>query len=180
MTRKIQFGCGGNRLDGWENHDMEVPIDRPLPFRNDTVNFILAEHVIEHVLPIQALEFLHGCYRILVQGGVIRVAVPSLTDVLLIPGARYDQIIAQKLGRADCSRRASMMAVIQDWGHKSWWDAGILEAVLLTVGFRDVVQCTYGHSQHAELRGVDWHLTGYDLADMDVMRRETVTMEAVK
>lgn len=179
--RKVQFGCGGNRLDGWENHDLEWPIDKPIPIRSETVNFILAEHVVEHVDCLGALAFFHSCHRILVTGGVLRVAVPSITSVALIPGALYDVIIARKLGRQDYTRRASLLSVIQDWGHRSWWNSGILHAVLLAVGFDHVVECAYGRSEHPELAGVDGHLSEYeDEQEWSVMRMETVTMEATK
>lgn len=47
--RKIQFGCGGNKLDGWENYDRDVNISKPLPFEDNSIRFIFAEHVLEHV-----------------------------------------------------------------------------------------------------------------------------------
>jgi len=68
--RKIQFGCGGNRLNGWENYDYEIDISKPLPFNNDSVDAILAEHVLEHINIHQAWNFIEECYRILKKDAV--------------------------------------------------------------------------------------------------------------
>jgi predicted SAM-dependent methyltransferase len=78
---KVQFGSGGNILKGWRNHDLEsdgVDIRKPLPYADNTVDFILAEHVMEHVTGPEALRFLDECYRILKPGGTLRVCVPVL------------------------------------------------------------------------------------------------------
>jgi len=87
---KIQFGAGGNLLEGWRNHDLEsdgVDIREPLPYADDTVDFILAEHVMEHVTGPEALRFLDECHRILKPGGTLRVCCPVL-DELSISDAR--------------------------------------------------------------------------------------------
>jgi predicted SAM-dependent methyltransferase len=78
----VQFGCGGNILPGFENHDADLPIDRhPLPFESNSVDFIFAEHVFEHVPPAAGLGFLDECFRILKSGGRIRLCVPILESL---------------------------------------------------------------------------------------------------
>jgi len=38
--RKLNLGCGGNILDGWENHDMDLDITKPLPYDGNSIDFI--------------------------------------------------------------------------------------------------------------------------------------------
>jgi len=76
--KKVNFGCGSNRIDGWENHDIETDITKRLPYGNGTVDFILAEHVLEHISGPEALKFLDEAYRILKPKGVLRICVPVL------------------------------------------------------------------------------------------------------
>ena len=71
MMKKINFGCGGNFLEGWENYDAEVDITKPLPFEDSSTDFILAEHVYEHIKPREGILFLRECHRILKPTGVI-------------------------------------------------------------------------------------------------------------
>lgn len=72
----VNFGCGGNIIPGWDNHDIDVDITKPLPYADGTVDKILAEHVMEHVQCSQALNFLCECRRILKLGGVVRICCP--------------------------------------------------------------------------------------------------------
>jgi|HubBroStandDraft_2_1064218.scaffolds.fasta_scaffold390884_2 predicted SAM-dependent methyltransferase len=75
---KINFGCGGNILEGWTNVDAEVDITKPLPYADNTVDFILAEHICEHVTGPQFLRFLDECHRILKSTGTLRICMPVI------------------------------------------------------------------------------------------------------
>jgi predicted SAM-dependent methyltransferase len=77
-TRKLNLGCGGNTLEGFENHDADVDISKALPWKDESVDFILAEHVFEHVTPPDGMRFLTECLRILKRGGVLRLCVPVI------------------------------------------------------------------------------------------------------
>ena len=45
---KLNLGCGTNKLDGWENHDVDVDLRAPLPWPDGAAEFILLERVLEH------------------------------------------------------------------------------------------------------------------------------------
>ena len=79
---KLHLGCGKVFLDGWENHDSDVDICKPLPFVNDSVDFIFTEHVIEHITPSDGWRFFVECKRVLRVGGVIRTAFPDAARIL--------------------------------------------------------------------------------------------------
>ena len=81
---KVEFGAGGNRPNGWTTHDAEVDITKPLPYGDNTVDKIRAEHVCEHVTGPEFLRFLDECYRILKPGGRIRLCMPVLTNLDLV------------------------------------------------------------------------------------------------
>jgi len=76
--KRINLGCGGNILEGWENHDADVDVTKPLPWFSDEVDYILAEHLTEHLSSGDAIRFLKECYRILKPGGVLRLLCPVL------------------------------------------------------------------------------------------------------
>ncbi len=78
---KLNFGCGSNFIADFENYDAELDITKPLPFRDNSVDFILAEHVVEHISGPDALRFFDECRRILKPGGVLRVCVPVLNKL---------------------------------------------------------------------------------------------------
>ncbi len=58
MSSKLHVGCGNNRLPGWLNYDKGVDIRRPLPFPDDSMDFVFAEHVVEHITAREAWRFL--------------------------------------------------------------------------------------------------------------------------
>jgi SAM-dependent methyltransferase len=86
MTTKINLGCGFDIHPGWINldcaalpgvdvvHDLE---NLPLPFADDSVDYVLAKDVLEHVDYISLLRDLH---RILRQGGTLEIQVPHFTS----------------------------------------------------------------------------------------------------
>lgn len=78
---KIQFGCGGNRLPGWKNHDQDVDITKPLPYAADVATFVFIEHCLEHVNGADGFRFMEEAHRILKPGGVLRICVPHLDRV---------------------------------------------------------------------------------------------------
>lgn len=80
---KIEFGAGGSRPQGWVTHDIDVPIQGPLPYGDNSVDKIRAEHIIEHTDSVGLIAFLESCYRILKPGGTLRICVPVIDRIVM-------------------------------------------------------------------------------------------------
>jgi SAM-dependent methyltransferase len=74
----IQFGCGGNLLPGWNNHDIEVDVTKPLDYPDKCADMIFAEHLCEHLTAPEFLRFLDECWRVLKRGGRLRICCPVI------------------------------------------------------------------------------------------------------
>lgn len=74
----VEFGAGGSKPPGWTTHDIDVPIQGPIPYGDNSVDKIRAEHIIEHTDSVGLIAFLESCYRILKPGGTIRICVPVI------------------------------------------------------------------------------------------------------
>ena len=61
---------------------MEVDLRKPLPWEDQSVHFLFAEHVVEHLTPTEAWFFFKECRRVLKAGGTLRVVVPSIVRVV--------------------------------------------------------------------------------------------------
>lgn len=171
----LQIGAGRHHLDGWLKTDLE-PMDlrtvyvdarKPLPFDGETFNYIVAEHIIEHLEYQDAMVMLKECHRVLKEDGVLRVSTPNifLTYQLMSPPLtpvleRYVSWSNRTFdGACDPSSAIHVVNRLQHaWGHKFLYDAHTLICALEQCGFAGVTRCSSGESEHPALNHVDRHV----------------------
>lgn len=78
---KLNIGCGARQYEGYTNLDICEPADIihdlnnfPYPFKDNSIEFIRAEHVLEHLKDPEL--FFKEIHRILEKGGRIHIKVP--------------------------------------------------------------------------------------------------------
>ncbi|MDA1231820.1 MAG: hypothetical protein O2856_13690 [Planctomycetota bacterium] len=163
----MHVGCGTRYFEGWINVDSNEGLDRVdlawdladgLPTRDSSVRFIYSEHVVEH-LPLEvALEHFRHCHRTLVDGGVLRIAMPSLDAVLQqsIDGTWRDQDWLKWPEYQFVSTRAEMLNIsFRWWGHQWLYDLEELDRRLREVGFTEINQQSWGTSSFPELTDLE-------------------------
>lgn len=153
---RLNFGCGTNKLPGWRNFDADVNITKRLPFADASADFILAEHVVEHVEYSQALAFMRECRRVLKPGGTARFAVPSIEKVWRNADDEYFEF-ASRWAKGK-HMRAAIDALLNCHGHKAPWTESLLLVTAYQAGFENVVACEPGQSDIADLVGVEGHV----------------------
>lgn len=145
---RIQFCCGGNRLDGWNNHDADCDITRALPFPDGCADAVFIEHGLEHVSPPDGLRFLIEAHRILKNRGILRVCVPVL-DRLSMEHARD---------------------IIWGHGHLTAFNSNLLKQLVCIAGFKpENVQ----FSPRSEIDS-HWKAIGIEKDDLESCRVEAV------
>lgn len=173
--RKVQFGCGGNKIAGWENYDVDVDITKRLPFKDGTADLVLAEHVVEHVTVQQGYKFLKEVHRILTPKGVARICVPGADVLYKSYGKEYaDFLKFHKLG--DGSRQSAMESIMFGFGHQAVYTAELLTIVCEMAGFK-VRKCKPRVSTVPELNDIDAHWTA--IGEM-ANAAETIVVELTK
>jgi predicted SAM-dependent methyltransferase len=172
--RGLQIGSGPHHLDGWLATDL-LPWDlqtvymdatRALPFEDGTFDYVVAEHIIEHLGYRDARAMLGECHRVLKNNGVIRVSTPDLmlTHRLMSPPLapvlqRYVEWSNREFG-AGCDSDSATHVVNRlqhEWGHTFLYDHESLVKILRRSGFAEVAQQEPGKSEHGPLSGVDRH-----------------------
>ena len=79
---KLHLGCGNDKKEGYLNcdlskeinPDMVVDLEQKLPFEDDSVEEILANHVLEHITNFVPL--MHEIHRVCKSGARIKIKVP--------------------------------------------------------------------------------------------------------
>lgn len=86
----LNLGCGTRYLETWDNLDFVSPNPavrahnflNGIPFPENSYDVVYHSHLLEHLPKDRAAAFVHECFRVLKKGGVIRVVVPDLEQVM--------------------------------------------------------------------------------------------------
>jgi predicted SAM-dependent methyltransferase len=160
---KVNIGCGNEPFPGWVNLDLDPSagadvvwdVTDGLPFDEGTCGFIYSEHFFEHIPVQEGVRFLRECRRALRSGGVVRVAMPSVTE----PIRQYyendwaDKPWLEKYGYTWIKTRAEFINIsFREWGHQWLYDFEELDRRLREAGFDRIESAAWGESQYPELR----------------------------
>jgi predicted SAM-dependent methyltransferase len=79
---QVIIGAGGVSIDGWFSTDADVlditsPCSWQSLFEPESIDRLLAEHVLEHLSESECMTALTQCFRYLKRGGLLRIAVPD-------------------------------------------------------------------------------------------------------
>lgn len=123
---------------------------RHLPFPENSFDYIVTSHFLEHLTPEEAKTLLLDCHRILKPNGVMRLSVPDaelLTKKYLSKELGYfDEI------NPECEKAKTQIEKLNTllWsGHKAIYDATSLSDLLEETGFKASVQ-SFNQSQRPD------------------------------
>jgi predicted SAM-dependent methyltransferase len=166
---KLNIGCGTDYKEGWinidnnsddniEKLDLNWDLRNPLPFEDNSVDFIFNEHFFEHLTVEEAQPIMKDLKRVLKPGGVMRIAMPDLEGVvnnyLHVPLDK-DPVI-KEFGLDFVKTKAEWMNIsFRDWGHKWLYDWEELERRLKEAGFTRMKRCKLRKSTYAELQNLE-------------------------
>jgi SAM-dependent methyltransferase len=148
----LHFGCGGFKLPGWQNFDRELDITQPLPFADNSVDFIFSEHVIEHVTIQQAWTYFEECRRVLKPGGIVRTNFPNIVQTWRTQTPDYKNFVTSSGWGEPCIRH-----LVFNHGHQALWTPDLMITVLWAVGYANAISTFPLYSDHLELVGIEQH-----------------------
>jgi len=188
---KINIGSGWECREGWINVDNTQKPQRenypitfmdataPWLYPDDHFDYVLSEHMIEHVQEEKGLAMLKEAYRCMKPGGVIRITCPDRTVAEDMLHWSYKHPFVQAYAKKIFKREASIMdpetisrRTLMGQGHVWVPTPQMLVKQIQRAEFRDVRQVPYGESDHDELNGIEL---------MDGIREiESVCVEGIK
>ena len=150
----VNLGAGTAPLPGWLNVDLvgmtaDLPwnLTRDLPFPAASVGAVLLEHVLEHFPARAGLDLLRRVHRVLMPGGVVRVAVPDMGAYMRSYCGDGSFIVANRPDRP--TPMLAVAEVVYSHGHRSAWDGESLVALLRAAGFESCAVTPFGESRLA-------------------------------
>lgn len=172
-VRKLQLGSGYNLLPGWLNTDIYSPspeivlldVREPFPIQEQSLDYILSEHHIEHLTYLEGLAMLRECYRVLKPGGKVRIATPDLAVLIQLYTAQPKNDAQQKYIQFMIDNFMPDIGIyhesfvinnaFQNWGHKFLYDRPTLEQLMAKVGFVQLTPYKPGESDDVNFCGVE-------------------------
>jgi predicted SAM-dependent methyltransferase len=148
---KLHLGCGEKHFTGWINADIISSADvvhdltKPLPFKDNSVEYIFNEHFIEHLTYSQGKNFLEECYRVLIPNGILRISTPNL-DWLIKCYIENRLNEWQDMGWHPETECQLMNEGLRLWGHQYVYNETDLKKLIKSVGFKQVITERWGHS----------------------------------
>lgn len=192
-VRKLHLGSGNNILPGWLNSDLKswggrIYIDArfPLPFTDNTFDYIYSEHMIEHIHLKTACYFLKECHRVLKPRGSIRVATPDFDFLIALyqnektdVQKRYIEWASSKFLKNDRWNKDIYVInnFVRDWGHQFIFNFDALQQSLLEAGFTTVEKKKVNQSSEEAFKNIEGH--GHVIPD-EFNLLETLVIEARK
>ena len=161
---RLNLGCGDIPFSGWVNidldntsgkADLEWDLTQGLPVPDASCEFIYCEHFLEHLAVPDGVALLRECRRALQPGGVLRVAMPSLDNLIrkACCGDWRDQDWLTWPGSQFIQTRAEMLNVaFRWWGHQWLYDQEELDRRLREAGWEQFTPVEWGDSGYPPLR----------------------------
>lgn len=138
----LHLGAGNRKIPGFINIDIESEADiqldltQPLPWKDRSVAGIFSEHFIEHITQAEAICLLHECHRILIPGGILRIATPDLQSIVMDYNEERIHPDWETFGISWTANRCERLNIaMRWWGHQWMYDEEELTRLGRMVGF---------------------------------------------
>jgi predicted SAM-dependent methyltransferase len=166
---KLNIGCGTDYKKGWinidnnsdnniEKLDLNWDLRNPLPFPDNSIDFIFNEHFIEHLTVEEGQIVIKDFMRVLKPGGVFRIATPDLKTVIdkyLHVELKNDPAV-EKFGLQFIKTKAERLNIsFHWWGHKWLYDWEELDRRLKEAGCTDIKRCKLHKSEYKDLQNLE-------------------------
>jgi predicted SAM-dependent methyltransferase len=156
----------------------QLDISKPLPFEDGCVDWVYAEHLIEHVPLLTAIFWLGEVRRILAPGGVLRITTPDLRkyaegyvgeDGFFAKHRRRLRVM--RVGPPMPERKAFMFnQIFYLYGHRWIYDREELQFVLTEAGFdpASIRVCEYRAGERQDVADLDTSLRSDETIYLEV------------
>lgn len=168
---KLHIGCGTAYKEGWinidnnsdnniEKLDFMWDLTKPLPFPENSVDFVYNEHFLEHLTADEGGGLIKNLMKILKPNGVLRIAMPDL-EVCVRDYLNKNYLIENKVGLKEAgldfikTNAEAINIAFRWWGHQWLYDWEELERRLKEAGCVKIKKCNLSESEYPELQNLE-------------------------
>jgi ubiquinone/menaquinone biosynthesis C-methylase UbiE len=187
MMPKLQLGAGTNVLSGWFNTDyfarptvFFLDVTKKFPFTDNLFELIFSEHHIEHISYKDAQNMLAESFRVMKQGGYIKIITPNLQQYIhcYANDEVYTPIIKQHtedwvysgfdkainyIPVDDHYKAHFINDIFLNYEHKFIYDAQALKTLIKKAGFININVIGLPSVSHRDFEGIETHRSKFDL-----------------
>jgi SAM-dependent methyltransferase len=160
----------------WPRNIRIHDVRKGLPYPDDSLSYVYSSHLLEHLHADEARAFLSECFRVLMPGGILRLAVPDLELFCRwywelkgsgcaagnnpLAGVAADDLVHRLHMVPGTAPRGLFNRVLRPIMGRAtlhcWnYDAGSLAARFLEAGFTEVRRCSFKESAIPDIGALD-------------------------
>lgn len=131
-------------------------IRKGLPFRDNSVPHIFSSHFLEHLTRKEAISLIEECYRVIRPGGIIRIVVPSLDELVADISRAVEEYSKGDIRSIQDYVTRKRTGFVDNFStHKWMYNYAELEMLLKDKGFKDITECSYGEGKIPDVEKLD-------------------------
>ena len=176
--RRMNWGCGDNRVEGWINSDRKegagiqhtADIMVGLGLASDSIDYVVSVHALQEVPPENLVTVLKELHRVLRPGGVLRLVLPDA--IKGFEAYRRGDPAYFAVPDEDAKSIGGKLALQLTWyGYsRSIFTPDYVDELLRKAGFAEVAHCEHGTTR-----------CGFEgITELDNRENESLFVEAVK
>jgi len=154
----LQVGAGAHASPDFENLDFYFSsgektkivghdLRYALPYADNSFEGVFSEHTLEHLYPADSIRLIGEIHRVLKPGGVFRAIVPDLDKYVRFYNGELPNDEFKQYG-SGCE---AMWCLTQNWFHQSVWNAEMMKAKMIEVGFSEAEEKSFRQSRDPRL-----------------------------
>lgn len=166
IIKKLLFKIGlltENHMKDWDNRIVRKDV-RKINYNKNSINYIYSSHFLEHIYYWEAIDVLKKCYQFLAPGGLLRLALPDLDQLV----DQYQKDIKNNSYQAALDFEMSLLSYplekpsltarlfyIKDHVHKWHPSVGLVIHILQEIGFSNIKQSQFQEGTFISLTTVE-------------------------
>jgi predicted SAM-dependent methyltransferase len=181
----LNIGCGSRvKSYPWINLDYQmnkkmplyINISKKMKFRSESISYVYAEHVVEHIPQEKQIQFFKESLRVLKKGGILRIILPHINPFQNINNNNLNNLKTAYFAKKYIYNNKSDIIndLFRNHGHKYLWFEDDLIHELNKVGFVKVEKCLFREFHYEKQLHLDSHYleVGHEIDDFESLRIE--------